>query len=193
MKRKPFFKSRILAMALCVALVSFLTPVGTFAWLFNTSGSVTNDFEPGRITTVVEETLEGGAKTNVKIQNTGNIPAYIRVALIPAWVDAEGNILAQEASLDDCAVTWGSVGTLATDEWFIGSDGFYYCKTAIYPNQSTPVLIQSCTVDMTGQAEGVQFELQIVSSAIQSLPTTTVESVWPVAVVNGLLGPRGGN
>ena len=119
------------------------------------------------------------------------------MALVPAWVDDEGNIAAKPASLklnDDCNIAWGKDGSGYEADWFIGSDGFYYCKTVIEPGASTPILIKSCTVK--GEEHEYDFELQVIASAVQSLPTTTVETVWPVVVnTDGTLAKKiqGGN
>ena len=120
------------------------------------------------------------------------------MALVPAWVDDEGNIAAKPASLEqldnDCNIAWGEDGNGYEADWFIGSDGFYYCKTVIEPDGSTPILIKSCTVK-DGEHE-YDFELQVIASAVQSLPTSTVETVWPVVVcTDGTLAKteQGGN
>ena len=113
-------------------------------------------------------------------------------------MDDEGNIAAKPASLEqldnDCNIAWGKDGNGYEDDWFIGSDGFYYCKTVIEPGASTPILIKSCTVK-DGEHK-YDFELQIIASAVQSLPTSTVEKVWPVVVsTDGTLAKKeqGGN
>lgn len=194
--RKPKRSVKPFLIAFCVCILACAAVSGSLAWLISTPEPVVNEFIPGEVTIQVDEKFDDGhtTKQNVSIKNTGNVPAYIRVALIPAWVDDKGNIAAKPASLDNCNITWGNNGNGYEDDWFIGSDGFYYCKTFINPDKSTPILIKSCTVK-DGEHE-YDFELQVIASAVQSLPTTTVEAVWPVVVdTDGTLGEiqQGGN
>ncbi|MCI6986568.1 MAG: hypothetical protein MR906_00975, partial [Clostridium sp.] len=165
---------------------------GSLAWLISAPEPVVNEFTPGVVTIEVDEKFDSTTKSDVSIKNTGTVPAYIRVALVPAWVDDEGNIAAKHASLKlDCDITWGDN---FNQFWFEGTDGFYYCKTVIEPGESTPILIKSCTVK--GEEHEYDFELQVIASAVQSLPTTTVEAVWPVVVdTDGTLAEneQGGN
>lgn len=197
--RKPKRSVKPFLIAFCVCILACAAVSGSLAWLTSTPGPVVNEFIPGEVTIQVDETFddEHTTKQNVSIKNTGNVPAYIRVALVPAWVDDEGNIAAKPASLelnDDCNIAWGKDGSGYEADWFIGSDGFYYCKTVIEPGASTPILIKSCTVK--GEEHEYDFELQVIASAVQSLPTTTVEAVWPVVVsTDGTLAKneQGGN
>lgn len=189
--RKPKRSVKPFLIAFCVCILACAAVSGSLAWLISAPGPVVNEFIPGEVTIQVDETFDGTTKQNVRIKNTGNVPAYIRVALVPAWVDDEGNIAAKHASLDDCNITRGD----DFDQfWFKGTDGFYYCKTVIEPEGSTPILIKSCTVK--GEEHEYDFELQVIASAVQSLPTTTVEAVWPVVVgTDGTLAEKiqGGN
>lgn len=198
--RKPKRSIKPFLIAFCVCILACAAVSGSLAWLISTPEQVVNSFTPGVVTIEVDETFddEHTTKQNVSIKNTGNVPAYIRVALVPAWVDDEGNIAAKPASLEqldnDCNIAWGKDGNGYEDDWFIGSDGFYYCKTVIEPDGSTPILIKSCTVK-DGEHK-YDFELQIIASAVQSLPTSTVEEVWPVVVdTDGTLAKteQGGN
>lgn len=189
--RKPKRSIKPFLIAFCVCILACAAVSGSLAWLISAPGPVVNEFIPGEVTIQVDETFDGSTKSDVSIENTGNVPAYIRVALVPAWVDDEGNIAAKPASLDDCTIT---LGDNFNQFWFEGTDGFYYCKTFINPDESTPILIKSCTVN--GEEHEYDFELQVIASAVQSLPTSTVEKVWPVVVsTDGTLAKiqQGGN
>lgn len=195
--RKPKRSVKPFLIAFCVCILACAAVSGSLAWLISAPEPVVNEFTPGVVTIEVDEKFDSTTKSDVSIKNTGNVPAYIRVALVPAWVDDEGNIAAKPASLelnDDCNIAWGKDGNGYEDDWFIGSDGFYYCKTFINPGESTPILIKSCTVK--GEGHEYDFELQVIASAVQSLPTSTVETVWPVVVgTDGTLAKKiqGGN
>ena len=189
--RKPKRSVKPFLIAFCVCILACAAVSGSLAWLTSTPEQVVNSFTPGVVTIQVDEKFDGSTKSNVRIKNTGDVPAYSRVALVPAWVDDEGNIAAKHASLDDCNIT---LGDDFNQFWFEGTDGFYYCKTFINPDKSTPILIKSCTVK-DGEHK-YDFELQIIASAVQSLPTSTVGEVWPVVVgTDGTLAKKiqGGN
>ncbi|MCI7013311.1 MAG: hypothetical protein MR899_06225 [Clostridium sp.] len=196
--RKPKRSVKPFLIAFCVCILACAAVSGSLAWLISAPEPVVNEFTPGVVTIEVDEKFDSTTKSDVSIKNTGNVPAYIRVALVPAWVDDEGNIAAKPASLEqldnDCNIAWGEDGNGYENDWFIGSDGFYYCKTVINPGDYTPILIKSCTVkDVEHEYD---FELQVIASAVQSLPTSTVGEVWPVVVgTDGTLAKiqQGGN
>lgn len=177
-----------------VALVAILVLLccavaGTVAFLIDSTGPVKNTFEPSHVTTYVEEKFENGEKKDVRIQNTGDIDAYIRVAVVVNWADEAGNVYGEKPVKDtDYTISYN---TGANDGWFKGSDGYYYCKTAITPNASTPVLISSCA-PVTGRAPaGYALQVTILADGIQSVPTSTVAGVWGVTVSdNGTLTPK---
>lgn len=71
-----------------LAIFSIFSFVGTFAW-FTSEDTVTNKFEGGKLIAEIDEVFvpnnkwEPGEKTTkeVKIANTGQIPAFVRVSL----------------------------------------------------------------------------------------------------------------
>ena len=110
-------------------------------------------------------TIYGGTKNGVKITNTGNTDAFIRVAITGQWVDADGApvfsftdftqediILEIDSWYNDqfgdgtghFGVFDGLVGytknskTGAGNEgWVKGKDGYYYYTTKVAPNATT--------------------------------------------------------
>lgn len=198
---KPGHKRSVkpLLIAVCVLVIACTAISGSLAWLISGPQQVVNTFEAGNAAIEIVETFEDNKKSDVKVTNIGNVPVYIRVALIPAWVDDNGNIAAKPASLSDCTITWGEEGSGTEDApgsgWFKGSDGFYYCETAVAPGSLTPILIKECRVNDIPQE--FDFELQVIASAVQSRPTSTVEDVWIAVRVsdNGELvsNAQGGN
>ena len=62
------------SLALVVSLVLIITTVvgGTLAFIMDKTPEIKNTFEPSKITTSVEEDLEGSIKKNVMIKNTGD-------------------------------------------------------------------------------------------------------------------------
>ncbi len=146
----------------------------TVAWLTAESALMTNGFQKSSVTCGIEEAFDGHVKSHVAIRNTGDITAYIRAALVPVWKDG-GNVAGAAVSPSDYSITMGDgFGT----EWVLGADGYYYCVSPVPAGETTPVLIESCTVSVNN---GYAFELQIAAQAVQAAPASAVE-VWGCGV-----------
>lgn len=171
-----------------VALVALLvllccTVAGTLAYLVDKTESVTNTFEPARVTTEVKEdiTTTPGQKTNVTIKNTGNIPAYIRAAVIINWADKDGNVYggAAPAETTDYTISYNKA------DWKL-IDGYWYCKTVVQVGSETPALIESCSKTSTAAVpEGYDLQVTILADGIQadgvgSNGKTPMEDAWGV-------------
>ena len=180
-----------------VALVAILVLLccavaGTVAFLVTKTDSVVNTFTPSKVTTYVEEEFNGQTKSNVKIQNTGDIDAYIRVAVIVNWADDKGNVSGTPVKDSDYVMDLNiDTGTTTNAPWFKGADGYYYCKTAVKSVKQdtkdcyTPVLIKSCIKATGAQAPaGYDLQVTILADGIQSKPDKVVKEVWKVVEVN---------
>ena len=178
-----------------VALVAILVLLccavaGTVAYLVTSTGPVTNTFTPASVTTEVEETFDGTTKSDVRIKNTGNIDAYIRAAVIVNWADAQGNVSGTPVKDSDYVMDLNiDTGTTTNAPWFKGSDGYYYCKTAVKSVKQdtkdcyTPVLIKSCIKATSAQAPaGYDLQVTILADGIQSVPADAVQQAWGVTV-----------
>ena len=173
-----------------VALVAILVLLccavaGTVAYLVTSTGPVTNTFTPASVTTEVVEEFNGTTKSNVRIKNTGNIDAYIRVAVVANWIDKDGNVYggATPVAGKDYTLT---PKTGENENWFQGSDGYYYCKTAIESGSETPVLIESCAKTTGAEVpEGYDLQVTILADGIQSVPADAVQQAWPAVQVSG--------
>ena len=173
MKNRRYWKLLIFSVA--ATLIAFAAVNGSLAWLTD-SDHADNSFTPASVTCTVEEYFDGHVKSDVTVRNTGNIGAFIRVALAAVWKNTDGTIAAVvPVQGTDYQLTWN------TQNWLLGTDGYYYCKTAVAPNDETPVFIDECTVSTS--LAGCRFELQIVASAIQYDPPAAVESAWPAIQV----------
>ena len=169
-----------LTVLLCFAVVY------SVAFLIAKGVPITNIFRPTVVATKVEETFVNNVKTNVSVQNTGNTDAFIRAAIVVTWKDADGNVYAGQPEK-------GTHYTmdLNLDDWFLGADGFYYCKTPVKPDEFTPVLINSCSPVEGQTPEGYGLNVEILGSGIQSVPTSVVENAWGVSVTEGELTQGG--
>ena len=148
---------------------------GTLAYLFVLSDRLSNSFQPAEVKSQVVENFNGTTKSNVKIQNTGNIYAWIRVALVPTWEDGSGNAVNRKVLPSDLTVTFSGSG------WFAGSDGYYYCTDKIAPGGLTPVLLNRVIVNVTND-KGYRLDYQVLCEAIQAEPEAAITEVWGSAV-----------
>ena len=168
-----------------VSLVMIVTMAlgATLAYIFTGTGDVENTFTPSKVTTLVEETLEDGVKTDVKIKNTGDTDAFIRAAIVFTWQDAEGNVYGTAPTAANYEMTIGS-------GWTRGNDGFYYWKGSVAPKASTGELIVKCEY-VEGAPEGYSLAVEILGSGIQSKGQdsngkTPVELAWGEAAAKAV-------
>lgn len=167
-------KASFLLTSLILLLTLFIG--GTTAFLIASGPDVTNTFTPSRVASFVDETFENNVKTNVKIQNTGDTTSYIRAAIVVTWQDANGNVYpATPQSGSDYTMVMGS------SDWSLHADGFYYYKYPVEPGQKTNNLIDSC-IYVANAPAGYGLNVEILGSAIQSVPTSVVTTNWGVNV-----------
>lgn len=173
--RKP------VALAVSLALLLVFGVGGTLAFLAAEGGPLKNLFAPSKVTTEVVETFNGSTKSNVKIKNTGNTTAWIRAAVVVTWQDNTGNVYgAAPVAGTDYTLTLAS-----NTGWLKGDDGFYYYSSPVNPQTEdataccTDVLIRSCTaIDTDTAPKGYTLCVEILSSGIQSKPSSVFRSNW---------------
>lgn len=195
MKKYINKKSIIITSVMLLLLVTIGT---TLAYIFTKTKPVANTFKPSKVScAVVENNKEdentngivqtGTTKDDVKIKNTGDTDAYIRVAVVVNWANENGTMIwAQKPTDNEYKITYNF-----NDGWFYGGDGFYYYSKAIPPEELTTSLINEAKqLKGAPQApDGTKYYLsiEIVASAIQSTPNTVVEEQWGVTVNNGVI------
>lgn len=186
--KKPVKLILILSSLLLTVCLSIGT---TYAYLLSRSETVTNTFTPGTAGNTIDERFDGVLKENVKVINNGNINAFIRATIVITWQNNNDEVypvLPVEGTDYDI--------TLNPENGWLEDNGIYYCKTEVAPNNSTPVLIQSCKQISENAPEGYGLNVEILSSSIQSLPRSAVTDAWHIyASANGELSltPTGGN
>lgn len=182
--------SRKALFALVSVLVLVFAAVGvTVAYLQTQTEPLENEFTPAKVSCEVAETFDGSAKSDVSIRNTGDTDAFIRVSVVANWVktDSENNVTSVYAQQPVAGTDYTL--TLAenfSENWLQDSNGFYYYKDAVQPNEATDTLIKECT--LTGEAPaGYTLAVEIVASAIQASPETVAEEHWKVTVENNTI------
>ena len=184
-KRKYITITAVLALLLAVA-------GGTLAWL-SASGILINTFGIGTVEPKVEETLDGGTKSDVSVKNRGAAPAFIRAQVDIYWQDEDGNVLWEEpAEGTGYSIIWGDNVTSGSDAgsvstWVKGSDGFYYWTGSVAPGAQTGQLIKSASA--VNASSSKKLVIDISAQAIQSTPDDAVTEAWGCAVENGKLVP----
>lgn len=171
---KRMNRNKTILMLAMVVLILAGAVGGTLAYLTTKTEPVMNTFNPSRVTCAVDEPdwTDGHAtKSNVSIENTGDVNAYIRAAVVANWCDADGNIIAPHVvNLD------GNMG----DGW-VKYGIYYYYEPAepfdpfVLPGNKTTNLINAYTpVPPEGVPEGAHLEMTIISQAVQAEGLTGV-------------------
>lgn len=176
--------------ALLVGGIFLAGTVGTLAWL-SATGVLVNQFGIGSVTPSVQETLNGNVKSNVKAENTGTAPAYIRAAVDIYWQDGNGARLWEEPQADkDYVIAWSvadASGANSASSWVKASDGFYYWTSPVAPNTETDVLIASVTE--LRATEGRNLVVDVSTQAVQSVPDDAAREAWNCTVQDSVLIP----
>ena len=139
---------------------------GTVAFLVTHTDQIVNTFQPTDVTCeIIEEfNADKTVKTSAVVQNTGKIPAYIRVAVVANTVDAEGNITGAKDVSDE----------LASNGWTKVGDYYYYNGVVQPSGKTTDLLKAEEGIDLKG------IQVTILASAIQAEPDSAVAQAWSV-------------
>lgn len=168
--------------ALLVSLVLLVGVAvgGTLAYLATNTDPIENQFTPSKVTTTVEETLEGNVKSEVKIKNTGDTEAWIRAAVVITWQNEAGNVYGgtQPVAGTDYTISWNKDTTNSDGNWVTGKDGFYYWTKPVAPNGLTGELITECKPVEGKAPEGYALTVEIIGSGIQSKPASVFNDNW---------------
>ena len=174
-------KKKLLAAIVSTALLCGVGVGGTVAWLHD-SAQVTNTFDLADVSGEISEEFEDkDDKKDIAFQNTGNIPAYVRVAVSASWtVDAEGTQLANVSAKD----TYNE--THSTSNKWVKHDGYWYYTEPVEAGEFTDILFTSVkpkTSDELGEKyEGLHFRYDVSAQLIQAEPEDAVKNAWGVTI-----------
>lgn len=150
------------AMAIAITVLLLTAVVGgTLAFLTDQTDPVVNTFEATDVTCYVAETFDGITKSAVKVQNTGKVNAYIRVAVVDNFVKSV------EGKDHICSDHEGTAPVVNGTGWSQGSDGFYYYSQPVAPGEYTSNLFTN-EITMTSHDDCCVEQLEILASAIQA-------------------------
>lgn len=166
-------KKLILPAALVLLIVLLLC--GTvYALMFRQTEVVENKFSTAKVSCEVQEVTneDVSEKTSIKVKNTGNIPAYLRVRIVSYWVqevEGETKIAAKASSVPEITPGTG---------WIKASDNTYYYSSPVEADQLTGELLSS-KMELAKE-DGYLQVVEVFAEAIQSKPGNSVESSWGV-------------
>lgn len=167
---------RGLVLAAALALTLIFSAGGTLAWLAASTEETVNTFSPAAMEITVQEDFDGKIKKNVRVENKSETAVYIRVALVPTWVNAAGEPMAQSASLGNLIFT-----NLPASGW-IEQDGYYYYTQPVSAGSITPELFTRAEVKANAAPAGCTMDLQVLAQAVQATPKDAVTAAWGEAV-----------
>ena len=144
---------------LALILILTITAGSTLAWLFATTGKVTNTFDLAHVDTKIEEVINGGVKEKVSVKNTGDIEAFIRAAVVLNLLDDDGNIVAGTPEL-----------TLVPETGWVKDGGYYYYTSPVAAGSSVPLF--------TNVEANAKVQMTILAEAIQADPIDAVKDAW---------------
>lgn len=204
--RKRIKLSTVLVIAAALALVTAIG--GTMAWLTTHSEGLTNTFTPAKIEGKVKETFNSpfNTKNNVYIQNTSDVPVYVRVALVPTWTKAETveNVtkyvpVAEPIGNADVIIdeqNWKNFVPKNSD-WIKCGDGYYYYTKPLAAKDSDGDMTSNLFNAATSVTkDGYHMNLQVLLQMIQAEPADAVKDAWKAGVSdvnNGSLTIKAGN
>lgn len=181
--KKSTFGLKHAVLIISAVLILAVGATATLAYLADSTDPVTNTFTPSSVTCYVEESFNGTAKSDVTIKNTGDIDAYIRVAVVANWVK-DGKIVAP-----------ATVAITPANGWFKAGD-YYYYPAVVAANGTTSNLYSgdiTATTAGTAPIEGAKLKVDILAEAIQS--ESTAINNWSAVSVSsdGTLVAKGGS
>lgn len=121
------------------------------------------------IACVIHDDFENDKKQNVCVENTGRMPIYVRVRLVPLWYDkTDDSVIAETAWVPQFEPEKG---------WVLGEDGLYYYTSPLAPGDKTTALIPLLEMG-EGRSGRNRQALDILASCIQAEPEMAAVSSW---------------
>ena len=204
---KRFSKTAILATVLSVLIFGSVST--TLAFLIVGTESIVNLFVPAKVETSVnlEDEINNGNNLGkrAEIYNNGDVPIYVRAAIVVNWVKTDENgerHVYSEApkGADPEVVSKSEDGTydysirINNSSWksrtYPNGEVIYYFlhHVGVGENQNvtTNLFTKFKQVEGANQPEGYELEIEVVATGIQSVPVDVVEREWNVDI-----GPDG--
>ena len=179
-KEKITISKKMLIQISLLLLICIVT--SSIAYIVN-KYSISNEFVLGEVKINVIETFDKKEKSkkDVYLKNTGNVPVYVRTAIIITWKDEKGNIL-EERPVENVDY---SIKFSDSSNWIKSKSEYYYYKNYVNQDANTDILIEECR--QIREYEGKILEVSIACQAIQAEPSKAVIEAWNVDIIDGVL------
>lgn len=182
---------RIKHLLIAGAALSIAAAVGlTLAFMFK-KAEKTNRFIPAEISCAVREKTDGSEvtgiaavgseKSDIRVENTGNVKEFIRLKLVSYYVDANGDIVGTVSS---------QYPTLSLKNgWIAGANHTYYFPYSVEPGEATEILCEPFILGQMQLENGttVYQVIEVIAEAVQAEPVSAVREAWGVTVTNNTI------
>lgn len=182
---------RIKHLLIAGAALSIAAAVGlTLAFMFKKEEK-TNRFIPAEVACAVREKTDGSEvtgiaavgseKSDIRVENTGNVREFLRLKMVSYYVDANGDIVGTVSS---------QYPTLSLKNgWIAGANHTYYYPFPTDPGGMTEILCGPVTLGQMQLADGktVYQVIEVIAEAVQAEPISAVQEAWGVTVENGVV------
>ena len=169
--KKLILAAALLAAALCGTAVAYMFKVS----------QQKNSFIPAQVSCTVHEKVSASnnRKTEVTIENTGNITAYLRLRLVTYWVntDADDNEYIVAKASKELSILYDD------SKWKKGFNDTYYFINPVDADKSTEnLLTNEQVIELEKDTDGNRQVVEIFAEAIQAEPVDAVISSWGVTL-----------
>lgn len=159
--------------------------------------------DPTTVDVDITDEVEGDTKSDVKIWNTGNKNAYIRVAIVGNWIDKSTGDILMGTVVDDGAtgtfvpfIAWSETDTeqgtfagLPGPNWVKNEDdGFWYYKYEVLPGKEPGETATGGTANRLFETykikleatpiEGAGFKMDLVVQAVDAARGADYQAAW---------------
>ena len=182
---------RIKHLLIAGAALSIAAAVGlTLAFMFK-KAEKTNRFIPAEVACAVCEKTDGSEvtgiaavgseKSDIRVENTGNVKEFIRLRLVSYYVDSNGDIVGTVSSQYPALTL--------KNGWITGANHTYYYTHSVEPGAATGILCEPFTLGQKPLANGktVYQVIELIAEAVQAEPSDAAQKVWGVTVDNGVV------
>ena len=162
----------------------------TLAFMFK-KAEKTNRFIPAEVSCAVREKTDGSEvtgiaavgseKSDIRVENTGNVREFLRLKLVSYYVDSNGDIVGTVSS---------QYPTLSLKNgWIAGANHTYYYPFPTDPGGMTEILCEPFTLGQTQLENGstVYQVIEVIAEAVQAEPISAGREAWGVTVTNNTI------
>ena len=153
MKRRKGLVKALLLILIVISIIS-VTVLGKG---FTSIDSVNNKFSIGSVETEIDENFDAPKEWDgsnisklVSIKNTGKNDEFVRISIIPRWIDENENPWTGDSNLIQLNLDEDNVIALNKDDinnlWVYGEDGYFYYMAKLKSGKSTKELLKSVEI-----------------------------------------------